>query len=54
MTKEEMRIVLWYLGMMLQFRDSIIKDAYEAGISKAEIHRTTWIARTTIDRILEK
>jgi hypothetical protein len=33
-------------------RDDVIRIAVQAGLSKAEVHRLTGIARTTIDRIL--
>ncbi len=33
-------------------RDGVIRAAVEAGLSKAEVHRLTGIARTTIDRIV--
>ncbi len=32
-------------------RDSIVRSALTLGISKAEIHRRTGLARDTIDRI---
>jgi hypothetical protein len=33
-------------------RDKVVRAAVEAGLSKAEVHRLTGIARTTIDRIV--
>jgi hypothetical protein len=33
-------------------RDEIVRAAVHAGLSKAEVHRLTGIARTTIDRIM--
>ncbi len=33
-------------------RDSLIRDAHRAGLSKREIHEHSGLARTTIDRIL--
>ncbi len=33
-------------------RDEVVRAAVEAGLSKAEVHRLTGIARTTIDRIV--
>jgi hypothetical protein len=33
-------------------RDEVVSVAVEAGLSKAEVHRLTGIARTTIDRIV--
>jgi DNA invertase Pin-like site-specific DNA recombinase len=33
-------------------RDDVVRIAFQAGLSKAEVHRLTGIARTTIDRIL--
>jgi hypothetical protein len=33
-------------------RDELVRAAVEAGLSKAEVHRLTGIARTTIDRIV--
>ena len=33
-------------------RDGAVRAAVEAGLSKAEVHRLTGIARTTIDRIV--
>lgn len=33
-------------------RDKVVIRAYQAGVSKREIHVRTGIARTTIDRIL--
>jgi len=33
-------------------RDEVVRAAVEAGLSKAEVHRLTGIARTTVDRIL--
>jgi hypothetical protein len=33
-------------------RDEVVGAAIEAGLSKAEVHRLTGIARTTVDRIL--
>lgn len=33
-------------------RDDMVRVAVEAGLSKAEVHRLTGIARTTIDRIV--
>lgn len=33
-------------------RDSIVREAHEAGVSKHQIHLITKLARTTIDRIL--
>ena len=33
-------------------RDKVMRAAVEAGLSKAEVHRLTGIARTTIDRIV--
>ena len=33
-------------------RDDVVQTAVQAGLSKAEVHRLTGIARTTIDRIL--
>lgn len=35
-------------------REDVIRLAYLAGMSKMEIHRRTGIARTTIDRILDR
>ena len=32
-------------------RNRVVRAAVEAGLSKAEVHRLTGIARTTIDRI---
>ena len=33
-------------------RDKVVRAAVDAGLSKAEVHRLTGIARTTIDRIV--
>ena len=33
-------------------RDEVVRAAVDAGLSKAEVHRLTGIARTTIDRIV--
>ena len=33
-------------------RDEVVQAAVDAGLSKAEVHRLTGIARTTIDRIV--
>ncbi len=33
-------------------RDEVVRAAVKAGLSKAEVHRLTGIARTTIDRIV--
>jgi len=33
-------------------RDEVVRAAVEAGLNKAEVHRLTGIARTTIDRIV--
>jgi hypothetical protein len=33
-------------------RDTLIRQAHEAGVTKTDIHRITGIARTTIDSIL--
>lgn len=33
-------------------RDTLVRQAVQAGISKHRIHQLTGIARTTIDRIL--
>ena len=33
-------------------RNEVVRAAVEAGLSKAEVHRLTGIARTTIDRIV--
>ena len=33
-------------------RDEVVRAAVEAGVSKAEVHRLTGIARTTIERIV--
>ena len=33
-------------------RDEVVRTAVDAGLSKAEVHRLTGIARTTIDRIV--
>jgi hypothetical protein len=41
--------------MVLGMRDELVKEAFHTyGVSKSEIHRRTKLARTTIDRILEK
>lgn len=34
-------------------RDEVVCAAVEAGLTKAEVHRLTGIARTTIDRIVD-
>jgi DNA-directed RNA polymerase specialized sigma subunit len=35
-------------------RDRIVLQAYKSGVTKSEIFRLTGIARSTIDRIIEK
>jgi hypothetical protein len=35
-------------------RDEVVRAAVEAGVSKADVHRLTGIARTTIDRIVSR
>lgn len=35
-------------------RDDLVREAHKAGISVLRIHHLTGIARSTIDRILEK
>lgn len=37
---------------VMERRDDVVRIAFQAGLSKAEVHRLTGIARTTIDRIL--
>ena len=35
-------------------RDEVILAAVEAGLTKSEVHRLTGIARTTVDRIVDR
>jgi DNA invertase Pin-like site-specific DNA recombinase len=44
------RLITWQ--SWTQMRDEFVRQAFASGVSKAEIHRLTGIARTTIDRIL--
>jgi hypothetical protein len=36
-----------------EYRDDVIRSAYQAGVTKSRIHAMTGVARTTIDRILQ-
>lgn len=38
----------------LKNRDQVIREAFDHGFTKLEIHRLSGIARTTIDRILKE
>jgi hypothetical protein len=41
-------------GAMVRARDGLVWQWRVAGVTKAEIHRRTGIARSTLDRILDQ
>lgn len=52
LTVGEARNLCRSYGMWVASRDEIVTDAYGAGLIKAEIHKLTGVARSTIDVIL--
>jgi hypothetical protein len=52
LTVRQARELLIEYAAMLASRDARVRAAVAAGVSKAEIHRITGIARTTINDIL--
>jgi len=54
MTEAEAREALEHWRDTDSQRDGIVRAAYEAGVTKHQIHLVTGLARTTIDRILRE
>lgn len=53
-TIHQARDVLERYGDYMRGRDEMVARAHHAGVSKSEISRLTGIARTTVDRILDR
>lgn len=52
LTVKEARHLCGKYRTWVELRDYVIRNAYAAGLSKAEIHKLTGVARSTIDVIL--
>lgn len=53
LTVRQARELLAEYASIVASRDARVRIAWTSGVSKAEIHRLTGLARSTIDQILE-
>jgi hypothetical protein len=54
LTLSEARSLCHSYRMWAKARDTVVRDAVDAGLSKATVHALTGIARSTIDTILAR